>query len=45
MNGSHKVEKMSSNKQRKAWDEEATRKGDKRNKTLRDRTEKRGWLE
>ncbi len=45
MNGSNKVEKMASNKTRKAWNEDTTRKGDKRNKTRRDRTEKRGWVE
>ena len=43
MNSSHHVEKMVSDKQRKAWDDETGRKGDKRNKTKRDRSEKRRW--
>jgi len=45
MNGSNNVEKIGKGKPRKAWNEDTSRKGDKRNKTQRDRTEKRGWIE
>lgn len=45
MNGNNKVEKITNGKQRKAWNEDMSRKGDKRNKTRRDRTEKRGWID
>lgn len=45
MNGFNKVEKMSNGKPRKAWDESTGRKGDKRNKTQRNRDDKRKWCD
>ncbi|WNL63340.1 hypothetical protein [Citrobacter phage Tr1] len=45
MNNTKQIEKMASDKARKGYGEEVTRKGDKRNKTKRDRTEKRAWCE
>ena len=44
MNTSNRAEKIQSSKIRKAWSEEVIRKGDKRNKTKRDRTAKRAWV-
>lgn len=41
MNTSNRAEKIQSSKVRKAWNEEVIRKGDKRNKPQRDRSEKR----
>lgn len=45
MNGSKHIEKIANEKTRKAWNEETGRKGDKRNKTKRDRSDKRTWCE
>lgn len=45
MNTSNRAEKIQSSKTRAAWNEEVIRKGDKRNKTKRDRTEKRAWMD
>lgn len=45
MNTSNRAEKIQSSKIRKAWNEEVIRKGDKRNKTQRDRTDKRAWMD
>lgn len=42
MNGNRYIEKME-NKARRAWDEEDTRKGTKRNKTKRGNSHKREW--
>lgn len=43
MNASQQIEKFNRNKARKDWNEEITKKGDKRNKTKRDRSTKRHW--
>lgn len=45
MNTSNRAEKIQSPKTRAAWNEEVIRKGDKRNKTKRDRTEKRARMD
>lgn len=45
MNGSNNVEKIGNGKPRKAWNEDTSRKVDKRNKTKRNRDEKRFFAE
>ena len=45
MNGSNNVEKIGNGKPRKAWNEDTSRKGDKRNKTKRGSDEKRFFAE
>lgn len=45
MANSNNVVKMASDKARKAWNEDTGRKGDKRNKTQRNRDNKRVWCE
>ena len=45
MNTSNRAEKIQSSKTRAAWNEEVIRKGDNRNKTNPDRTEKRAWMD
>lgn len=45
MTYSNNVEKIKANKDRKAWNEEVIRKGAKLNKTKRDRTDKRAFVE
>lgn len=45
MTYSNNVEKIKANKDRKAWNETVIRKGAKLNKTKRDRTDKRAFIE
>ncbi len=45
MNTSNRAEKIQSSKIRKAWNEEVIRKGDKRNKTKRGKSDKYNWMD
>lgn len=45
MNTSNRAEKIQSSKIRKAWNEKVIRKGDKRNKTKRGKSDKYNWMD